>query len=86
MTAAVNRLERHGFVARKSSAPDKRVRTVNLTCEGRALISRIYARHQQDLEDVMSAVCPGERARLRAALKTIGLAAKAKTGVDLVKP
>ncbi len=80
MTAAVDRLERHGFVTRTSGAEDKRVRTVDLTCKGRDLIQRVYAQHKQDLEEVMSGVCPGERARLRAALKSIGLAAKAKSG------
>ncbi len=78
MTAAVGRLERLGYVQRQSGPPDKRIRTVDLTCEGRSLISRVYARHEQDLESVMSGVCAGERARLRSALKSIGLAAKAK--------
>lgn len=80
MTAAVGRLEGHGFVTRQSGTGDRRVRTVDLTCKGRELISRVFAQHEQDLEAVMSDVCPDERDRLRAALKSIGLAAKARTG------
>ena len=80
MTAAVDRLNRQGFVTRQNGTDDKRVRTVDLTCNGRELIARVYAQHEKDLECVMSEVCPGERTRLRTALKSIGLAAKAKTG------
>ena len=79
MTAAVNRLERQGFVTREYGGADRRVRTVNLTCDGRAFILQVYAQHERDLEVVMSDICVEERARLRAALKSIGLAAKAKT-------
>ncbi len=79
MTAAVDRLERLHFVSRCSAAEDRRVRTVGLTPEGRKVIRKIYAQHERDLEDVMADICPEQRASVRAALKSIGLAAKAKT-------
>lgn len=79
MTAAVDRLEKLGFVTRCSAAADRRVRTVELTKEGRRVIRKIFAQHEKDLEDVMAGVCATHRAELRAALKTIGIAAKAKT-------
>ncbi len=79
MTAAVDRLEKLGYVSRCSGAADKRVRTVDLTKDGRRVIQRIFAQHEQDLEVVMSDVCPGMREPVRNALKSIGLAAKAKT-------
>jgi len=57
---------------------DRRVRRVQLTAQGSALIKRLYARHERDLDEVMSGVPTAERAELRRALKTIGLAAQAK--------
>lgn len=82
ITAAVGRLERLGFVTRQHAGEDRRVRTVELTREGRRTIRKIFAQHEQDLECVMSGVCPEQRASLRDALKSIGLAAKAKTESD----
>lgn len=79
MTAAVDRLEKLGYVSRCSGASDKRVRTVDLTKEGRKVIKCIFAQHEQDLEEVMSGVCATMRGPVREALKRIGLAAKAKT-------
>ncbi|WP_334243389.1 MarR family winged helix-turn-helix transcriptional regulator [Terriglobus sp. ADX1] len=79
MTAAVDRLEKLGYVSRCSGTTDKRVRTVDLTKEGRKVIRRIFAQHEQDLEEVMAGVCATMRGPVRDALKKIGLAAKAKT-------
>lgn len=78
MTAAIDRLEERGFVERVADKQDRRVRRVQLTAQGNALIKRLYARHERDLEEVMSGVSPTERAELRRGLKTIGLAAQAK--------
>jgi MarR family 2-MHQ and catechol resistance regulon transcriptional repressor len=79
MTAAVDRLEKLGYVSRCSDANDRRVRTVDLTKEGRRVIRKIFAQHELDLEEVMAGVCPTHRESVRTALKTIGLAAKART-------
>jgi MarR family transcriptional regulator, 2-MHQ and catechol-resistance regulon repressor len=78
MTAAIDRLEEREFVERVASKEDRRVRRVQLTAQGSALIKRLYARHERDLDDVMSAIPAAERAELRRRLKTIGLAAQAK--------
>jgi MarR family transcriptional regulator, 2-MHQ and catechol-resistance regulon repressor len=79
MTAAVDRLEKLGFVSRCSATGDRRVRTVDLTKEGRKAIRKVYAQHEQDLEGLMVDLCEEQRARMRAGLKAIGLAAKAKS-------
>ena len=78
MTAAIDRLEERAFVERIADKQDRRVRRVQLTAQGSALIKRLYARHERDLDEVMSGVPTAERAELRRALKTIGLAAQAK--------
>lgn len=78
MTAAIDRLEQREFVERVASKEDRRVRRVQLTAQGSALIKRLYARHERDLEEVLSAIPAAQRAELRRGLKTIGLAAQAK--------
>lgn len=78
MTAAIDRLEEREFVERVASKEDRRVRRVQLTGQGTTLIRRLYARHERDLDEVISAVPAAERTELRRALKAIGLAAQAK--------
>ena len=79
MTSAIDRLEQKKLVERTASKDDRRVRLVQLTPEGTALIKRLFARHLRDLEEVMKDVPAAERAELRRCLKTLGLAAQAAT-------
>jgi len=79
MTAAVDRLEKKKLVERIADAKDRRVRLVQLTHEGTAMIKKLFARHLKDLEEVMKDVPVAERAQVRQTLKTIGLAAQAAT-------
>jgi MarR family 2-MHQ and catechol resistance regulon transcriptional repressor len=76
MTAAVDRLEKRGFVLRQNSQEDRRSKIVTLTAEGRVFISELYARHVQDIEAVTSSLSQKELNRMRSLLKTLGLAAK----------
>jgi MarR family 2-MHQ and catechol resistance regulon transcriptional repressor len=78
MTAAIDRLEERDFVERVAEKQDRRVRRVQLTAQGTALIKRLYVRHERDLDEVMADVHPSQRAELRRGLKTIGLSAQAK--------
>jgi MarR family 2-MHQ and catechol resistance regulon transcriptional repressor len=77
MTSAIDRLDEMGFVVRKGSKGDRRVRIVELTAEGRKFITQMYERHERELEDLMSGIPVAERAALRRGLKKIGLAAQA---------
>jgi MarR family 2-MHQ and catechol resistance regulon transcriptional repressor len=79
MTAAVDRLERKKLVERIADPKDRRVRLVQLTPDGAAMIKRLFARHLKDLEEVMKDVPAAERVQVRQVLKTIGLAAQAAT-------
>ncbi|WP_419806041.1 MarR family winged helix-turn-helix transcriptional regulator [Terriglobus sp.] len=78
MTAAVDRLVQRGLVERQSGTCDRRVRTVDLTPCGRALISKLFAKHEKDIDALMEPLCPEERAALRTSLKKVGLAAQAR--------
>ena len=77
MTAAVDRMTDRGLVKRASDESDGRVRTIDLTPCGRQLIQTLYAKHEHDIEDLMSPLCPAERAELRKSLKRVGIAAQA---------
>ena len=76
MTAAIDRLEEKKFLERVAHATDRRVRLVQLTTEGLALIKRLYMRHERDLDELMSVLSASERAELRRTLKLVGLTAK----------
>ena len=79
MTSAIDRLESKRFVQRVADKEDRRVRLVQLTPEGTTVIKRLFARHLKDLDEVMKDVPAAQRADLRRALKTIGLAAQSAT-------
>lgn len=77
MTAAINRLERRGYVRRRRDAEDGRRFHIHLTDVGRSVIDRAYARHAANLERVAEALTPPERETLVRLLKTIGRRAEA---------
>ena len=81
MTAAVDRLTERGLVARSDDPGDRRVRVVALTPDGRRLIKSAFARHQSDLEEVVSVLTPRERTALVALLRKLGTSA---SGTDSV--
>lgn len=76
MTSAIDRLEKRGLVVRRSCNSDRRIRLVELTCEGKGFIQEIYARHEKDLELVTSGLTQEERRTMYEGLKKIGIAAK----------
>jgi len=77
MTSAIDRLEKRELVRRRSCNSDRRIRLVELTCEGKKFIAEIYARHEKDLEFIATGLSDGERRTLHDGLKKLGLAAQA---------
>src|SRR5882724_2765679 len=78
MTAAIDRLEKHGLIVRKSSPSDRRARVVELTAQGRRLAASSFERHAKDLEALMSALSEKEMEQLYGSLKKLGLLAAEK--------
>ncbi|MCG6894380.1 MAG: MarR family transcriptional regulator [Desulfobacteraceae bacterium] len=72
MTAAVNRLEKRGFVRRLQDPSDGRYFHVHLTSLGRRTIREAYATHAQNLDRLAEILSPEERRELVRLLKTIG--------------
>lgn len=72
MTAAINRLEKKGFVRRIQDRADGRVFFVHLTTIGRTVIKKAYAKHAANLEYVTAVLSPQEQDELVRLLKKIG--------------
>ncbi len=77
MTSAIDRLERRELVRRTSCNSDRRIRLVELTCEGKKFIDELYARHEQDMEFIAAGLSDEERRTLYMGLKKLGFAAQA---------
>src|SRR4030081_1333572 len=60
ISVAVDRLVKKGFVSRKGHARDRRVREVQLTRKGRALITRGFREHAAAMEKVANALSKNE--------------------------
>ena len=72
MTAAIDRLERRGWVARGEDPGDRRSRIVRLTPEGRRIIQALFRSHERDMEQAAAALTRAERAELIGLLRKLG--------------
>ena len=78
ITAAVDRLESRKLVLRTQDPEDLRARIVELTEEGRRLISEAFRQHSIDMEETLGVLSAAERAELVRLLKKAGLWAEAR--------
>lgn len=74
ISVAVDRLVDKHLVTRRECPTDRRIRFVELTPEGRKLITRVFREHEQQMEGFASALAPREREQLASALKKFGQA------------
>jgi len=72
ISVAVDRLVKKGLVARKEHSRDRRVRQVELTPKGRALIIRGFREHAAAMENVARPLSTKERLTLQHLLKKLG--------------
>jgi MarR family transcriptional regulator, 2-MHQ and catechol-resistance regulon repressor len=72
ISVAVDRLVKKGLVSRKDHPGDRRVRRVELTAKGRALIARGFREHAAAMETVVSVLSENERLTLLRLLKKLG--------------
>jgi MarR family 2-MHQ and catechol resistance regulon transcriptional repressor len=72
ISVAVDRLVRKGLVSRKDQASDRRVRQVELTNKGRALITGGFREHAAAMENAASVLSKKERLTLLRLLKKLG--------------
>ena len=79
ISVAVDRLVKKGLVSRKDHPDDRRVRRVELTAKGRALITRGFREHAAAMETAVGVLSKNERLALMRLLKKFGKHA-AETG------
>src|SRR6266581_1574222 len=72
ISVAVDRLVKKGLVSRKDHPDDRRVRRVELTPKGRALITRGFGEHAAAMENVADVLSRNERLTLLRLLKKLG--------------
>ena len=72
ISVAVDRLVKKGLVSRKDHAGDRRVRQVELTPKGRALIIRGFREHAAAMETAVNVLSKNERLTLLGLLKKLG--------------
>jgi MarR family 2-MHQ and catechol resistance regulon transcriptional repressor len=77
MTIAVDRLENKGYIIRKATPEDRRARRLELTEEGRRLITMVFKSHSRELESWMSDLTGAEKQQAYAVLRKLGLSAAA---------
>ncbi|HVH90610.1 MAG TPA: MarR family winged helix-turn-helix transcriptional regulator [Candidatus Acidoferrum sp.] len=79
ISVAVDRLVKKGLVSRKDHPDDRRVRRVELTAKGRALITRGFREHAAAMETAVGVLSKNERLTFLRLLKKLGKHA-AETG------
>jgi MarR family 2-MHQ and catechol resistance regulon transcriptional repressor len=72
ISVAVERLVKKGLVSRKDHPDDRRVRRVELTAKGRALITRGFREHAAAMETAVGVLSKNERLKLLRLLKKLG--------------
>jgi MarR family 2-MHQ and catechol resistance regulon transcriptional repressor len=77
MTAAVDRLEKKGFIRRRPSSNDRRVKLLALTSKGKLTVKRVFDHHEVVLESAMKVLNEAEKRQLHVLLKKLGLFAAA---------
>ena len=76
MTTAIDRLETRGLVTRTDHATDRRTWVIHLTPTGKALISKVFAGHEQAMDRAMRGLAKSELATLTDLLKRLGTTAE----------
>jgi len=76
MTTAIDRLERRRLIRRTDHATDRRAWVIQLTLEGKALITKVFARHADAMERAMRGLSRAERATLTNLLRRLGTTAE----------
>jgi MarR family 2-MHQ and catechol resistance regulon transcriptional repressor len=72
ITYVVDRLEKKGLVERRPCHTDRRARYAALTRKGRALIGRAFPEHEEQMEQILSGLNPGEQRRATELLRKLG--------------
>ena len=70
-----DRLARKRLITRRRDVGDRRVVLVDLSASGRRLVGRVTGQRREEIDRILEAVDPNERANLVRAFTTFGAAA-----------
>jgi MarR family transcriptional regulator, 2-MHQ and catechol-resistance regulon repressor len=76
ITTAIDRLEQRGLVARAADSSDRRARVVHLTRDGKARITKEFARHTDAMDRAAQGLSKAERGTLMELLRKLGTTAE----------
>jgi MarR family 2-MHQ and catechol resistance regulon transcriptional repressor len=76
ITYVVDKLEKKGYISRKPCPKDRRVTYAAITEEGTALMSDIFPKHRQAIEDIFSSLDQNEKEVMIDQLKKLGFHAE----------
>jgi len=85
ITTVLDNLEKRELVRREPSENDRRCSRVQLSPEGRRLISRIFPAHAGEIRELYSVLTPGEQETLGALARKLGLGNAGRTAGEKVK-
>jgi DNA-binding MarR family transcriptional regulator len=71
MTGIAKRLEKRGFIIRKSDSEDERITMLEITPKGRRVIDNIKNAHEENIENYLKGFSDKERKILLEALKRL---------------
>jgi MarR family transcriptional regulator, 2-MHQ and catechol-resistance regulon repressor len=75
LTTVLDNLEKRGLISRQTDPQDRRSILVNLSGEGRELISRVFPAHAAFISDLISRLNDDEQSQLATLCRKLGLAA-----------
>lgn len=73
ITTVVDNLEKRGLVRRQRQGNDRRYISVDLTAQGREVISAIFPAHAAGIRKALSVLTPGEQEELGRVCRKLGL-------------
>ena len=79
ITGVVNRLKQDGLVRKIKSRSDRRVQSVTLSAEGRALWDAMHADYEETISEILSGQSSEELAALTEMLEITHIAVRSKT-------
>ena len=76
ITTAIDRLEQRSLVARAADSSDRRARVVHLTRDGKARITKEFARHTDAMDRAAQGLSKADRGTLMELLRKLGTTAE----------
>ena len=76
ITTAIDRLEQRGLVTRAADSSDRRARVVHLTRDGKARITKEFARHTDAMDRAAQGLSKADRGTLMELLRKLGTTAE----------